>query len=73
MFGIWYLFSFDVGRSTLDVRCSSLETIPYGINATCEHLQNNLALMGPRGLVWGPGLFLVAFFYKLDKPLQIIL
>ena len=38
-------FSFDVGRSTLDVRCSSFKTIPYGINVTCERLQNNLALM----------------------------
>jgi len=28
-----------------DVRCSSFETTPYGINATCECLQNNLALM----------------------------
>ncbi|MBC8247939.1 MAG: hypothetical protein H8E81_10160 [Deltaproteobacteria bacterium] len=37
---------FDVQRWTFDVRRSSLETSPYGINATCEHLQNNLALMG---------------------------
>ena len=36
----------DVQRWTFDVRCSSFETSPYGINATCEHLQNNLALMG---------------------------
>jgi hypothetical protein len=41
-------FSFDVGRSMFDVRCSSLETSPYGINVTCECLQNNLALM-PHG------------------------
>ena len=25
---------------------SSFKTTPYGINATCERLQNNLALMG---------------------------
>jgi hypothetical protein len=30
---------FDVGRS-------SFKTTPYGINATCERLQNNLALKG---------------------------
>jgi len=30
---------FDVGRS-------SFKTTPYGINATRERLQNNLALMG---------------------------
>ncbi len=29
-----------------DVRRSSFKTIPYGINVTCERLQNNLALMG---------------------------
>ena len=40
-------FSFDVGRSMFDVRRSSFKTIPYGINATCECLQNNLAPMGP--------------------------
>ncbi len=33
-------------HSALDARCSSLETSPYGINVTCERLQNNLALMG---------------------------
>ena len=38
-------FSFDVGRSMFDVRRSSLKTKPYGINATCECLQNNLALV----------------------------
>ncbi len=38
-------FSFDVGRSMFDVRRSSFKTAPYGINATCECLQNNLALM----------------------------
>jgi hypothetical protein len=31
---------------TFDVRRSSFKTTPYGINATCECLQNNLALMG---------------------------
>jgi len=31
-----FVFSFDVGRSMFDVRCSSLETSPYGINVTCE-------------------------------------
>jgi hypothetical protein len=31
-------FLFGVGRS-------SFKTTPYGINATCEYLQNNLALM----------------------------
>ena len=30
-----------------DVRCSSFKTTPHGINATCECLQNNLALMPP--------------------------
>ena len=38
----------NVGRSMFDVqsfRRSSFKTTPYGINATCEHLQNNLALM----------------------------
>ena len=38
-------FSFDVGRSMFDVGRSSLKTTPYGMNATCECLQNNLALM----------------------------
>ncbi|MBW1702005.1 MAG: hypothetical protein JRJ69_00415 [Deltaproteobacteria bacterium] len=38
-------FSFDVGRSMFDVVRSSFKTTPYGINATCECLQNNLALM----------------------------
>ena len=38
-------FSFDVGRSMFDVRRSSFKTTPFGINATCECLQNNLALM----------------------------
>ena len=37
---------FDVGRSMFNVRRSSFKTIPYGINVTCERLQNNLALMG---------------------------
>jgi hypothetical protein len=27
-------FSFDVGRSMFDVRCSSFKTISYGINIT---------------------------------------
>ena len=39
-------FLFDVGRSMFDVRRSSLKTTRYGMNATCERLQNNLALMG---------------------------
>ncbi len=38
-------FSFDVGRSMFDVGRSFFKTIPYGINVTCERLQNNLALM----------------------------
>ena len=38
-------FLFDVGRSMFDVRRSSFKTTPYGINATCECLQNNLAFM----------------------------
>jgi hypothetical protein len=38
-------FLFDVGRSMFYVGCSSFKTTPYGINATCECLQNNLALM----------------------------
>ena len=29
-----------------DVRRSSFKTTPFGINATCERLQNNLARMG---------------------------
>jgi hypothetical protein len=33
---------FDVGRSMFDVGRSSLKTTPYGINKTCEHLQNDL-------------------------------
>jgi len=33
---------FDIGRS-------SFKTTPYGINVTCECLQNNLALMGQKG------------------------
>ena len=39
-------FSFDVGRSMFHVRRSSFKTTPYGINVTCECLQNSLALMG---------------------------
>ena len=35
-------------HSMLDVRCSFFKTTPYGINATCEPLQNNLALMDQR-------------------------
>jgi hypothetical protein len=38
-------FSLDVGRSMFDVRRSSFKTTPYGINATYECLQNDLALM----------------------------
>ena len=30
-------------------RLSFFKTIPYGINVTCERLQNNLALLRPRG------------------------
>jgi len=41
-----FVFSFDVGRSMFDVRRSSFKTTLYGINATCERLHNNLALMG---------------------------
>ena len=40
-----FVFSFDVGRSMFDVRRLSFKTTPYGINATCERLQYNLALM----------------------------
>ncbi len=37
-----------------DVRRSSFKTIPYGINVTCERLQNNLALMAyPLPLISG--------------------
>ena len=36
----------DVRRSMFDVRRSSFKTTLYGINATCERLHNNLALMG---------------------------
>ena len=46
-------FSFDVGRSMFDVGRSSFKPTPYGINATCECLQNSFALMGgksPLGL-----------------------
>jgi hypothetical protein len=46
-----FCFSFDVGRSMFDVGRSSLETTPYGINVTCECLQNTLALMPKQGLV----------------------
>ena len=38
-------FLFDVGCSMLDVGRSSLKTTPYGMNETCERLQNNLALL----------------------------
>jgi len=38
-------FSFDVGRSMFDVGRSSFKATLYGINVTCESLQNNLALM----------------------------
>jgi hypothetical protein len=44
MFGIGYLFL--IGRWMFDVGRSSFKPAPYGINATCEFLQNNLALMG---------------------------
>jgi len=37
---------FDVGRSMFDVGRSSFKTTQYGINATRERLQNNIALMG---------------------------
>ena len=47
-----FVFSFDVGRSMFDVGRSSFnisfKTTPYGINATCERLQNNLVLMGTK-------------------------
>jgi len=35
---------FDVRRSMFDVGRSSFKTTSYGINATCEPLQNKLAL-----------------------------
>jgi four helix bundle protein len=38
-------FLFDVGRSMFDVGCSSFKIASYGMNATCERLQNNLAVM----------------------------
>ena len=41
-------WTFDVGRSSFnmfDVGRSAFKTIPYGINVTCEYLQNNLVLM----------------------------
>ena len=42
-----------------DVRRSSFKTTPFGINATCEWLQNNLALMpqdGPSAVIlWMAG------------------
>jgi hypothetical protein len=50
-------FSFDVGRWTFDVGCSSLKAILYGINVTRQCLKNNLALMGPTPV---PALFLIA-------------
>jgi hypothetical protein len=34
---------FDVHRWTFDVRRCSFGTSQYGINATCEQVQNNLA------------------------------
>ena len=49
--------------SMFDVRRSSFKTIPYGINVTCERLQNNLALMG---VVGGLGIF------QLKIPVHII-
>jgi len=40
---------FDVQRWKFDVRRSSFKTTLYGINVTCEYLQNNLVLtaLGP--------------------------
>jgi len=37
---------FDVRCSMFDVGRSYFKTTPYGINAICECLQNNLVLMG---------------------------
>jgi len=47
----YWIFVF---HSMLDVRCSMFDVhlskqLPYGINATCECLQNNPALKG----IWG--------------------
>ena len=39
-------FPFNIRCWTFDVRCSSFKTILYDVNATCECLQNKLALMG---------------------------
>ena len=36
--------TFDVSRLGV-IQCSSFKTTPYGINASCERLQNNLALI----------------------------
>jgi hypothetical protein len=45
-----------------DVGCSSLEIGLYGINATCECLQNNLALMG----VWASLPFMTFRIFVLE-------
>jgi hypothetical protein len=41
--------------SLFSVRCSSFKATPHGINATGEHLQNNIALMGYGGPLMNKG------------------
>jgi hypothetical protein len=43
-----FVFSFDVGRSSFNI---SFKTMPYGINATCEHLKNNYGDQGRGNLL----------------------
>ena len=35
----------ELGLVLNRLKVVTFKTIPYGINVTCEHLQNNLALM----------------------------
>jgi len=52
-----FVLTFDVGRSMFDVGRSSFKATPYGINVTCECLQNNLALMHLWGCVVAENFF----------------
>ena len=63
-----FVFLFDVGRSMFDVRRSSLETSPYGINATRECLQNHLGLLALMG-VWASLPFMTFRIFVLEPLL----
>jgi len=51
-----------------DVRRSSFKITPYGINATCECLQNNLALMA-KGKKQELCIYLLIFVGQADNLL----